>query len=126
MQVTHPLAERETEPPDAVTVAPGESYDIVDGAVDVPDDVAEAVAERWAEHYGVNAAPLLAGDVDLEDADGTLPFNPGDHTNDEVAERVADIDDPATLEALTRLEEQQQDRAGATDAIAERLDELEE
>jgi len=125
MQVTHPLAERDTAPPDGVTIAPGESYDVVDGAVDVPEDVAEAVAERWAEHYGVDAAPLRAVDVDLEDADGMLPFNPGDHTNDEVAERVADIDDWATLEALKNLEEQQQDRAGATDAIADRLDGLE-
>lgn len=126
MKLTHPLADRETEPPDAVTVAPGESYNVVDGAVDVPEDVAEDVADRWADRYGVDAAPLLAGDVGPEDADGTLPFDPGNYTNDEVAERVADIDDPDTLEALKNLEEQQQDRAGATDAIADRLDELEE
>ena len=122
MKVTHPLADRETSPPDAVTVAPGESYDVVDGAADVPEDV----ADRWADHYGVDAAPLLAGDVDTEGPDGTLPFDPGNHTNDEVAERVADVDDPDTLEALKSLEEQQQDRAGATDAITDRLDELEE
>lgn len=125
MQVTHPLADRETSPPDAVTVAPGESYDVVDGAADVPEDVAEEVAERWAEHYGVEVAPLLAGDVDPEDADGTLPFDPGDHTNAEVAERVAEVDDAETLEALKDLEAQQQDRTGATEAIADRLDELE-
>ena len=126
MKVTHPLTDRETEPPDAVTVAPGESYDVVDGAVDVPEEVAEDVADRWADHYGVKAAALLAGGVDSEDADSTLPFDPSNYTNDEVAERVADIDDPETLAALKNLEEQQQDRAGATDAIADRLDELEE
>jgi len=117
MKVPHPLAERDKEPPDAVTVAPGESYPVEDGVADLPEDVAEVVAERWADHYGV---------VDTTDPDGTLPFNPADHTNDEVAERVADIDDPAVLTALKNLEEEQQNREGATDAIEERIAELED
>ncbi|MEA5387119.1 hypothetical protein VB779_08660 [Haloarculaceae archaeon H-GB11] len=54
-----------------------------------------------------------------------LPFNPEEHTNDEVADKVADIDDVETLQALRNLEEDQQDRTGATDAIDDRLDELE-
>lgn len=126
MKVTHPLAERETEPPDAVAVAPGESYPVEDGAADLPDDFAEDVAKRWADHYGETAARLLGEVIDADDADGTPPFNPGDHTNDEVAERVADIDDTEVLTALKNLEEQQQDRTGATDAIEERLTELED
>ncbi|WP_137288632.1 hypothetical protein [Natronorubrum halophilum] len=57
---------------------------------------------------------------------GTLPFNPEEHTNDEIAERVAEIDDEATLIALRNLEEDQKDRDGAKNAIDSRLDELEE
>jgi len=111
MKVTHPLADRETEPPDAVAVAPGESYPVEDGVADLPDDVAKDVAKRWADHYG--------------ETEYGLPFDPSAHTNDEVAERVADIDEVEVLTALMNLEEQQQDRDGATSAISDRLDELE-
>ena len=125
MKVTHPLADRETAPPHAVAVAPGESYPVEDGVADLPDDVAKDVPQRWADHYGETAAQLLGEVIDVDDADGTLPFNPGEHTNDEVADRVTDIDDAEVLTALKNLEEQQQDRAGATAAINDRLDELE-
>jgi len=65
-------------------------------------------------------------DPDAVDGEsGTLPFNPEDHTNDEVAEKVADIDEPAALRALLSLEAEQKDRDGATEAIQDRLDELE-
>jgi len=65
---------------------------------------------------------------DSDDADGesgTLPFNPENHTNDEIAERASNIDDEAALNALLNLEVEQKDRNGAKDAIDDRLNELE-
>jgi hypothetical protein len=57
---------------------------------------------------------------------GALPFNPEEHTIAEIEERIADIDDVETVRALKNLEEEQQDRSGATDAFDDRLTELEE
>jgi hypothetical protein len=99
---------------------------------DVDDDLADYLAEH--DDFDVvdeddevegSAETDLAPAPDLDGEAETLPFNPADHTNDEVAEKVATIDDKATLVALRRLEEEQQDRTGATDAITNRLDELE-
>lgn len=56
----------------------------------------------------------------------SLPFNPADCTNDEVAENVADVDDEEALRALLNLEQEQKDRDGATEAIQDRLDEVSE
>ena len=105
-----------------------------------PGDTRE-VDEDIAEHLrGVDEFDVLdeSGDSDEEGEEtdesdvnevagesGTLPFNPEAKTNDDIADRVADIDDPETLQALLNLEEEQQDRTGATDAIEDRLDELE-
>jgi hypothetical protein len=77
-----------------------------------------------AEFREVDDSGTATPDIDASEGD-TLPFNPEEHTNDEVAERVADIDDVETLIALRNLEEEQQDRAGATDAIEDRIDDLE-
>lgn len=84
-----------------------------------PEDAADSETASEDEDGG---EPLdeVAGES------GTLPFNPENHTNDEVAERVAEIDDEATLVALRNLEAEQKDRDGATEAIDARLDELEE
>ncbi|SFS62982.1 hypothetical protein [Halostagnicola kamekurae] len=71
--------------------------------------------------------PGGSDDIDEPDDESeTLPFNPEEHTNDEIAERVKDVDDAAALEALRNLEEEQKDRDGAKDAIDARMDELED
>ncbi|GAB3669547.1 hypothetical protein [Halopiger thermotolerans] len=57
---------------------------------------------------------------------GTLPFNPESNTIHEIEDKLEDVDDEETLRALRTLEEEQKDRDGATDAIDDRLDELEE
>ena len=63
----------------------------------------------------------------LEDGEPeTLPFNPEELTNTEIEEEVAEIDDEETLVALLNLEQDQQDRKGATDAIEARLEEVHE
>lgn len=62
--------------------------------------------------------------VDEDDESGTLPFNPESNTNDEVAEKVEDIEEESTLRALLNLERQQKDRTGAIEAIEARLDEV--
>lgn len=75
MEVTHPLANRDTSPPEAVSVAPGESYDVVDGVVDVPDAAAERLADVWAARYDVDAAALLdhgAATCDAVKSDGEV------------------------------------------------------
>lgn len=64
-------------------------------------------------------------ELEAEGESGTLPFNPEDHTNSEIEDRVAEIDDVETLRALRNLEAEQEDRTGATDAIEDRIDELE-
>jgi hypothetical protein len=66
-----------------------------------------------------------AAERDLPDgASGTLPFNPEDHTNDEIEERAADIDDPEAVRALRNLEAEQKNRNGALDALDSRVDDL--
>lgn len=64
-----------------------------------------------------------ANSVERE-ASQTLPFNPEAHTNDEIEDRVQDVDDESVLRALLNIEQEQKDRAGATDAIQNRLDDL--
>lgn len=50
----------------------------------------------------------------------------GEMTNDEVAEYVADQDDPRVLEAMLEDEQAGDDREGATSAIEDRLAEVTE
>ena len=63
--------------------------------------------------------------LDTSEAEA-LPFNPEEHTIDEIEAKLEDVDDASVLEALRSLEEDQKDRDGATEAIDARLDELEE
>ena len=97
----------------------------------VDDELAEYLADRDGFEVigdaGDDDVHEEDGPPDLDAVDGepTLPFSPENHTNDEVAEKVADIDEPAALRALLNLEAEQKDRDGATEAIQNRLDELE-
>ncbi|WP_226041572.1 hypothetical protein [Natrinema sp. DC36] len=91
-------------------------------------DEDEAESESGTEVPPTDSDPDREGvTYDPTEAEtGTLPFNPEEHTNDEIEERVAEIDDEAALVALRSLEEEQKDRDGAKDAIDSRLDDLEE
>jgi len=98
----------------------------------VDDELAEYLADRddfeVVDDAGGDDVHEEDGPPDPDAVDGetgTLPFSPQNYTNDEIAEKVADIDEPAALRALLSLEAEQKDRAGATDAIEDRLDELE-
>ena len=83
-------------------------------------DVEEAVEEAADETLDQFQEALEDGEPE------TLPFNPEELTNTEIEEEVAEIDDEETLVALLNLEEDQQDRKGATDAIEARLEEVRE
>jgi hypothetical protein len=63
--------------------------------------------------------------LDTSEAEA-LPFNPESHTIDELEAKLDDVDDEAALKALRNLEAEQKDRDGATEAIDDRLDELED
>ncbi|MDL0127074.1 hypothetical protein [Halobacterium salinarum] len=88
--------------------------------------------EQSANDAGSESSNDSADDGDTETTSepegegGTLPFNPEEHTNAEIEERIAGIDDVETVRALKNLEEEQKDRSGATDAFDDRLTELEE
>jgi len=110
----------------------GHGFDTGDEA-DVDDDLADYLADRddFEVVDQMESAELSEDEIvdtldAADDESGTLPFNPESHTNDEIAEKVADINDEAALVALRNLEAEQEDRAGATDAIEDRLAELED
>lgn len=60
-----------------------------------------------------------------EDVDEELPFDPADLTVDELEERIADIDDAETLDAIGQAEDEGKSRETAFEAINDRLDDLE-
>jgi hypothetical protein len=102
-------------------------YDVPEEAVEEYLDHRSGAWERPEEDGDEETDEASAEDVnELESESGTLPFNPENQTNSEIEERVAEIDDVATLRALLNLEEEQKDREGATDAIEARIHELEE
>jgi hypothetical protein len=104
-------------------------YDVPEEAVEDYLDHRSGAWERVEEDDEQDSSQETDADVselEAEGESGTLPFNPEDHTNSGIKERVAEIDDVATLKALRNLEEEQKDRSGAKDAIDDRLAELEE
>jgi hypothetical protein len=61
MQVTHPLADRDAPVPPAVACPDGQTrHPDSDGVVEAPEDVAVALADAWADCYGVPPDGLLA------------------------------------------------------------------
>jgi hypothetical protein len=63
MQVTHPQADRDAPVPAAVTCPDGETRrPDSDGVVKAPKDVAVALADAWADCYGVPPDGLLHAD----------------------------------------------------------------
>jgi len=101
----------------------GDELEVHEGALESHPRTLERVDEGGQDDSdGVDEthAEAAAGE------EGTLPFNPESHTNDELAEQVAEIEDTATLVALRNLETEQKDRTGAKEAIDERLDDLED
>lgn len=103
-----------------------DEVDVQDADFREVDDAGGGAGGDGAGEGDVHEEDGPPDDLELTEHDGTLPFSPEEHTNDEIADRVADIDDRATLIALRRLEQEQKDRTGATDAIQSRLGELEE
>jgi len=70
MRVQHPQTDRDCPLPAAVTCPDGETRTLdSDGTVDVPEDVAVALADAWAGCYDVPPDGLLEhDDSDDEDA----------------------------------------------------------
>ena len=95
---------------------------------DTEDDDVDDIEEASQEGVEEDADETLDQFQEaLEDGDPEpLPFNPEELTNSEIEEEVAEIDDEETLVALRNLEQDQQDRKGATDAIEARLEEVRE
>jgi hypothetical protein len=92
----------------------------------VCDECGQPIAEPNNHASDCSEYPDTPAPDEVDGESGQLPFNPEAHTNAEIEQRVADIDDPAALRALRNLEAEQKDRTGATEAIDARLDELEE
>lgn len=73
MQVTHPLADRDAPVPAAVACPDGETrHPDSDGAVEAPEDVAVALADAWADCYGVPPDGLLPHGDDEPDTCDTV------------------------------------------------------
>lgn len=87
-------------------------------------DVDEEMAAYLCDERG-DFGRVLEKD-DSEAVDDELPFDPADLTVDELEERIADIDDVATLDALGQAEDEGKSRETALEAIDDRLDELED
>ena len=94
---------------DSDPIEPGDVFEPTDAELEAFRDLLEPVDE----------------DEELPDGEsGTLPFNPESKTIPEIEEKLEDVDDEETLEALRNLEQQQKDRDGAVDAIEARLEEV--
>jgi hypothetical protein len=73
MQVTHPQADRDAPVPAAVTCPDGETrHPDSDGVVEAPEDVAVALADAWADCYGVPPDGLLTHGDDEPDTCDTV------------------------------------------------------
>ena len=107
----------EDDEADSETSEETDSSDDQDAAEPADEEEDEAAADETDED---DSEPEIEGES------GTPSFNPENHTNSEIEERVADIDDEAALVALRNLEEEQQDRKGAKGAIDDRLNEIRE
>lgn len=124
MQVHHPRAGDGPGTAPAAVDVDGERRPVNEDGVFEGGD--EAWLTRFADRYDADPDALRVGDDDLDGESGTLPFSPDAFTVGEIEDRIADIDDAATVRALRNLEEEQQDRTTAIDALDARLDELEE
>lgn len=125
MQVSHPLAgEGDGVPPASVDVN-GTHVPVDDGVFAVDD---ESWLQRFADRYDTTPDELVCEEDDEPD-DDTLPWDPGNHTVDEVREHAESIDGDdvvATLEAYREAEANGKDRTTALEAIDSRLDDVRE
>ncbi|WP_455448305.1 hypothetical protein [Natrinema thermotolerans] len=99
---------------------------VIDPGEELPDDIAEQVADAHPhdveEIDGEGDAESFEERIDtVRDA---VTFDPADHTIDEIADLVEDVDSAEELEGIRELEKHEKDRSGALDVIDERLDEL--
>jgi len=145
MDVQHPRGTDvdSRSPPSKVSIPGHGNIPVTDDGylTDLDEDVARQAMRSLSDAYGVTYTD--DGDIVREEGgpsgdetvpddpdeiageSGTLPFNPEEHTNAEIEDRVADVDDEQALIALRNLEEDQRARKGALGAIDDRLDELE-
>ena len=95
--------------------------------VEIPTTVYERISRSFEQ---VDDVDDVTDDADEEQVDqGDPPEvdpHPGELTVDEIEDRVAEVDDLAKLRAILSLEEDGKDRTTATDAIEERIHDLEE
>jgi hypothetical protein len=103
-----------------------------DRVIEPGEEIGEDAERIAAAHpHDVEEVDVEADDADAESFEegietvrDAVSFDPSDHTNDEIAELVEDIDNADELPAIRELEKHDQNRSGALDAIDERLDEL--
>lgn len=122
MQVQHPRATPVDgrNPPSKVSI-PGHG-NVAVGEDGYLSDLDEAAAQRamtaLADSYGIEYTE--GGDVVVEDAkpDDAVPFDPGEFTNDELAEKLSEGDySDAELDAVAAAERDGRGRTGALDHI---------
>lgn len=88
-----------------------------------PDSALEHFPNRFEP---LEDAPEPQDDGEPDDDDRVAVPDVGSMTNDDVEEYVAGQDDPRVLEAMLEDEQAGDDRTGAVEAIASRLDEVTE
>jgi DNA topoisomerase VI subunit B len=94
--------------------------------LDVPEWVIESHPQTLERVAPTASSETTAEqDADSEVDPDEIDPHPTELTVDEIKERIADVDDVATLEAILELEERGENRSTATDAIENRIDDLE-
>jgi len=92
---------------------------------DVGDTDATALADEDVDEAADDDADFESFEDGIETVRDAVAFDPSEHTNDEIAELVEDVDSAEELDAIRELETAGKNRTGALDAIDDRLDELE-
>ncbi|MFD1512458.1 hypothetical protein [Halomarina rubra] len=114
----------------AVTIATGTTLAVEDGAVDVPDEHAERVIERFTERYGVtyddegNLVDADSGD-EVAETDAVDPAAATDGTLGDLEDALATGEYDDILDEVAAAEKAGDDRDGAYERIDDRRTELE-
>ncbi|SNZ18163.1 hypothetical protein SAMN06269185_3273 [Natronoarchaeum philippinense] len=100
---------------------------VIEPGEEIGDDAERIVAAHPhdVEQIDADDAGFESFEDGIETVRDAVSFDPAERTNDEIADLVEDIDNREELAAIRDLEQHEQNRSGALDAINDRLDELE-
>lgn len=97
----------------------------IDDRVDVDEEMAAYLCDERGDFSRIVEKDDTEDESEPEADSDELPFDPADLTVDELEERIADIDDVETLDAIGQAEDEGKSRETAFEAINDRLDDLE-